>query len=236
MSNKEWKLSDPSKETVWQCLKHTTTLAGEGRLDQAIEVTRNQISNNPDYPLLNLSLGMLLGDVGHYQDACEAFRRELEIAPRSRDAAWRLASAYSRLGLTAKSIEAYELALNIDPCCVQALYGLGNAHVRNKDYHAAIEHYRDAIFLFPELDQSDFICDEEGSNSLAATIHYNLGMACMFTGDTEESIESFENARKAKPQGSMVQLVDHYLDLLSESDEDLDLIDWETIELPIELL
>lgn len=218
-------------EAVGRCLQRSSELASEGRLEEAVEVIRGQISRGPDHPVLNLSLGMLLADIGDYEGAYEALKRELEITPRLRDAAWRLGSTCSQLGLAVESIEAYELALDVDPCCVPALYGLGNASRRNNDYRGAIEYYEDAIFLYPELDRSDPFLSDLDVKKMAVNIYYNLAVMHMILREMEKAKELFKRVLSLWPTGQLAELADNYLDLLSQ-DGALDSIEWSFYELP----
>lgn len=218
-------------ESVRRCLERSSELADEGRLEEAVEVIRGQISHSPDCPVLNLSLGMLLADIGDYQGAYEALKRELEITSRPRDAAWRLGSACSQLGLVTESLRAYELALDVDPCCVPALYGLGNASRRNNDYRGAIEYYEDAIFLHPELDRSDPFLSDIAAKKMAVNVYYNLAVMHMILREIQKAKELFKGVLRLWPTGQLAELADNYLNLLSQ-DGALDSIKWGFYELP----
>lgn len=221
-------------QTPIEYIEHSVELAHAGCLPEAVEEIQQQICEHPECHLLNYWLGILLYDLGEYEDACEAFERELEIAPRFREAAWELGSACSRLGFEEKTIDAYKRALDIDPCCVQALYGLGNAYRRNGDYYEAIEYYEDATFLQPELDRSDPRTNEARAESLAANIYINLGVTWMIVGNPKEARRSFVSVQRISPDGQSAELADHYLQLLLEAGDTLDSISWRLIELPPE--
>ena len=212
-------------------LERSIELAHAGRLAEAVEETRNQISRYPDRPYLNFWLGILLYDMGEYERACEAFRRELEITPRFRDAAWELGSSCSKLGRPEEAIKAYHSALDIDPCCIQSLFGLGNVYRRIGNYPEAIEYYKDVLFLEPDLDQSDPRASEKYTKSFMVYVHYNLGITWMMTKKLDNAKESFETVQKIGPGGRLAELSSQYLQLLSDPNGKLDLTQWNLIEL-----
>ena len=235
MRSKEYNWIDESenKDSI-EFLKYSIELAHAGRLEEAVEEIRRQISHQPNVHFLHYWLGILLFDLEDYAEACEAFKKELEITPRFRDAAWELGSAYSRLELTEETIKAYQQALDIDPCCVQALYGLGNAKMRSGEYSEAIEYYEDALFIQPELDRSDPRSSDERSKSLVAIIHHNLGVMWMLLRNLEKAQESFRRCQEIAPSGPLYELANDNLKLLSDVIDKSDSITWNMIEFPPE--
>lgn len=232
MKNEEYHWIDKSEtKNHLEYLKYSIELAHTGRLAEAVKELQHQISNHPNCYYLNFQLGILHYDLGEYEEACKAFKKELEISPQFRDAAWELGSACSRLDLRAETIEAYQQALIIDPCCIQALYGLGNAYRRNGDYSEAIEYYEDASFLMPELDRSDPRTDDERAKSLVANIHFNLGVTWMLMKNPEKAQGSFQSVQKIGSGGRLFELADRYLKLLSNVSDNPDFSTWKLTEL-----
>lgn len=217
-------------------LKHSIDLASVGQLAEAVEETRIQISKHPNNGYLNYWLGILLYDMHDYEGACAAFKRELEIDPRSRNAAWELGSAYSRLGRVEETINAYQKALDIDPCCAQALFGMGNVNLRIGDYLEAVEYYKDLLSLRSDLDKSDLRAGKEHVKSFTVQIHYNLGYAYMRVNSVDEAKECFETVLRLGRGGRLTELASQNLQLLSDPSTRLDSIVWSSAELPPEEL
>ena len=184
--------------------------------------------------ILHFWLGILLYDLGDYAEACKAFKKELEIMPSFRDAAWELGSACSKLGLVNELIEAYQTALDIDPCCIQALFGLGNVYLRQGNYTEAIEFYEDALFISPELDHSALLANDEDVKSMVASIYINLGFAWILQKNPNKAQESFRNCQKIKTNGILYEFADSYLGLLTELSDKMDSVDWKIIDFPLE--
>ncbi len=225
------KKVESGRELTVNYLGRSVQLAQAGHLAEAVEETRNQISKHPRQTYLNFWLGILLYDIREYEAARDAFKRELEITPRFRDAAWELGSVCSRLGRTEESIKAYYYALDIDPCCVQALFGLGNANLRDGNYPEAIEYYKDTLLLLPELDRSDLRASKDSSRSSVVEVYYNLGIAWIRVNQPVYATEAFEMVRKLGQGGQLAEFASQYLELLSNPNIKLDSIQWSSTEL-----
>lgn len=217
-------------ELTMEYTAYSVQLAREGRLADAVAEMRYQISQHPEQTYLNYWMGILLYDMHEYESACEAFRKELEITPRFRDAAWELGSVYSRMGRIAESIASYHLALDIDPCCVQALFGLGNAQLRFENFPEAIEYYKDILLLLPELDRSNPRAEEDSARSSLVNVYYQLGVAWMMMAQRGEAKEAFEMVQKLEQGDQLAKFARQYLELLSDPNFNLDSIKLSSME------
>ena len=88
------------------------------------------------------------------------------------------------LGRAEEAIVEFERALALDPTSVEAMLGLGCAHLGENRRDEAIRHYAEALRLRPD----------------SAPGHYKLAIALMLDGRPEEAGEHISQAARANPR------------------------------------
>jgi len=119
---------------------------------------RDSLAKAPTKFRVYYNLGTLLSKKGRSEEAIAVYNRGLEIYPKDGsakgiDAVYRnlgdlytnLGNAFSRRGQYDEANKAYYRALKIDPRDPNALLGLGNNALVQKDYSRALSHYRKAL-------------------------------------------------------------------------------------------
>ncbi len=149
-----------------------------GRLGEAERLYRSMLDAEPHHPDALHLLGVLLTQVGKYDDAVEKIQAALDA---NRDSALfrsSLAQVYFRTGKLAEAIQALERVVAIQPGSFQAFSDLGAALQESGALDRAIEAYRRSIELNPRL----------------AIVHFNLGTALKQQGGTADAIACVEKA------------------------------------------
>jgi tetratricopeptide (TPR) repeat protein len=99
--------------------------------------------------------GTAWAQFGAYEQALEAWRQALRLAPDLADAHAAMGSVYMTLGCWQEAVRSYQQAILAAPYLLESYYGLGSAYGRLGDYSRAIEAYEQAFQLLPtEHDQN----------------------------------------------------------------------------------
>jgi len=149
-----------------------------GRFGEAERLYRSMLDVEPHHPDALHLLGVLLTQVGEYEDAVEKIQAALDV---NRDSALfqsSLAQVYFRSGKLAEAIQMLERVVARQPGSFQAFSDLGAALQESGELVRAIEAYRRSIELNPDL----------------AIVHFNLGTALKQQGGTADAIACVEKA------------------------------------------
>ena len=117
-----------------------------------------------------------------------AFRRAVEVGPRSAEAHNWLGVALAEKSDLPGAIAEFEKAIELDPKYGRAYANLGSALATSGDYAEAVEVFQKALALEP--------------NSLGA--HFNLGMALRETGDLDAALLHLRKVADADPTNASI--------------------------------
>ncbi len=165
------------------------TLAGQGKLAEALEHYQTAVRIKPDYADAQNNAGAVLAQQGKLAEAVEQYEGVLKIKPDYADAHNNVGAALARQGKLAEAIERYERAVQIKPDHAHAHYNWGVALARQGRLAEALEHYQTALRIKPDH----------------ADAHNNLGAALAQQGKQAEAIEHYEKALKIKPDHADAQ-------------------------------
>lgn len=154
-----------------------------GRLRDAEKLYRSMLDAAPDHPDALHLLGVLLTQIGKYDDAVEHIQAALNIAGDSALFQSSLAQAYFRSGQLAEAVSTLERVVARQPDSFQAFSDLGAALQESGEMERAIQAYRRSIALKPDL----------------AVVHFNLGTALKQVGDRIDAIACVEKAVAMDP-------------------------------------
>ena len=149
-----------------------------GRFGEAERLYRSMLDVEPHHPDALHLLGVLLTQVGKYEDAVEKIQAALDV---NRDSALfqsSLAQVYFRSGRLAEAIRMLERVVAREPGSFQAFSDLGATLQEFGELDRAIEAYRRSVELNPSL----------------AIVHFNLGTALKQQGGTADAIACVEKA------------------------------------------
>ena len=202
------------------------TAVAAGRFDEATDLVRRAIGNDPENAHLHGQLGNLLSHLGDRTGALASYRRAAAISPDDAGAQAALGNAWMRSGEPAQAADCYRAALAIDPEAVDARRNLGTALRDCGDLDGAIAAYRRALDGAPNdaaahynlaIALSDFGAFARAAmhyrRALAlaspssipdrATILNNLGNALKNQGAVPRAIAAFRRAQMLKPGYAM---------------------------------
>lgn len=110
---------------VASLLAQATELLTAGRPADAIAPLREAALLQPSNPIIQHDLGLACLEIGHLQDAIEAFQRAIGNDPRYADAYFRLGIAFEKQGDIGAAIVAYDRATELEPSLTEAWFRAG---------------------------------------------------------------------------------------------------------------
>jgi protein O-mannosyl-transferase len=128
------------------------TLNAEGKQQEAIYHYKSAIKINPDYAYAYYNLANAFKDQKNMEEAAKNFRETIRVNPNFKD-------AHNNLGLILElyynkydeAIYHYQQEIKTHPDGYNAYYNLGIALARKGELQKAIEHFRKAVYLRPDL-------------------------------------------------------------------------------------
>jgi len=173
-----------------------------GNFEEAAEHLRAVVEKRPWHYWGNYNLGQTLLRLGrraegqHYLAKAESLQVELKNIQDWQDLAENnpdqlmlrvnLGEALRRAGRVDDAIEAFNIALTIEPRFPALRNNLGNLYIMRGDTLAAIYHYRSILYRYP------FFSD----------VWLNLGAAYANMGETEAARQAWNNVLKYAPDDS----------------------------------
>ncbi len=158
-------------------------LAGEGKIDEAIEAFRRAISIDPQYAAAHHNLGVLLRRQGLINEAIESYTRAIAIQPDFAEVHNNLGASLKDLGRLDEAVASYLKALAIKPDYAEAHNNLGNALRELGKLDEAVANFHKALAIKPDI----------------AEAHNNLGNVLQELGKLDEAVASFHKALDIKP-------------------------------------
>lgn len=154
-----------------------------GRLDQAEELYRRILAEQPDHAEVLFLLGLLHYQLNRFRPAADCFQRAAELNPALTGVFYNLGLSQSALGETHAAIASYRKAISLKPDYPQALNGLANLLRATGQIAEAIAVYRKSLEFRPEN----------------PSVWSNLGIALQADGQSDAAIAAFEKALSLDP-------------------------------------
>lgn len=123
------------------------TLAGQGRVDEAIAYFQKSLTINPENTEAHYNLGLALADRGQVDDAIAHYRKALEIKPDYAEAHSNLGAVLASRGEVDEAIAHFQKALAIKPDFELAHYNFGLVLAGLGRVDDAIAHFQKALEL-----------------------------------------------------------------------------------------
>lgn len=120
-------------------------------LGKAIEEQRRLVSERPQDPAVYNDMGNLLVLASRPDEAEEAYRKAVELAPDRVSSLFNLALLLQQRGELRESLRLYRQALEIQPKHAWALYQIGTLYEHWSQEGRAVEAYADAFRVDPQL-------------------------------------------------------------------------------------
>jgi len=145
------RLEPNGKNTAYHLLNLAALYYHQGREDEAFGAYKRAIAADPLVPVTYANLGDIYYRKGKYKDSVSMFRKALEIAPDNA-AYWNgLGNAYLADKMDPEAGEAYEKAIAIYPYLLDSRVNLGGIYARRGDLVAALEEYKVALQIAPDV-------------------------------------------------------------------------------------
>jgi tetratricopeptide (TPR) repeat protein len=154
------------------------SLAGQGRLEEAIASFRQAISIQTDFVDAHYNLGLALAELHQNDKAIGCFSTALDIDPDRTDALFNVAFLLTKEERLEEAIACYQDLLLFEPDSIEALLGLGSALQNLRMTDEAIECYQHLLTVQPEN----------------AEIHTLLGNLLLEQDRFDEAIASYQTA------------------------------------------
>ncbi|MGH7323686.1 MAG: tetratricopeptide repeat protein [Candidatus Rokuibacteriota bacterium] len=133
-------------------------LAAKGEVDAAIGAYQKALTYNAVNPRVYVSLGKIYyGEKGLYYEAVNAYKRAIDLDPRSVEARMGLGEVYEEKGLYKEAIEEYRRVIEAEPTHAEALYNMALVYEK-VDPREAIAHWERYIALASQIPaQKDWV-------------------------------------------------------------------------------
>ncbi len=181
------KLHDQAPNSIWMLQAQGEANESQKDYNAAVVAFNHVLTLDPHRPGIHYKLGRLyltrFAENGNAQDrdlAIKEFNAELEVDPRSGNAAYEIANLAAQSGDAEKARRGFEAVLQRFPDFEEALVGLGGVLVENNAPREAIGPLERATKLRPE--------DE--------VAWYRLALAERATGNREEQMKAMAEFRK----------------------------------------
>lgn len=158
-------------------------LAGLRRTDEAIEVLKEAVKEDPKATYAHEQLGFIYMDLGRYEDAVKAFEFMASIASRYAPSFVNLAWAYESVGRNDEAEVSYKKAIQIDKKMDEAYLRLAQLYERENRNADAIVQYKQAIQANPANGEA----------------YLQLGLLYLSTGDRRSTLDIHERLKKIDP-------------------------------------
>jgi protein O-GlcNAc transferase len=153
-----------------------------GNLQQAEELCRKILREQPGNAQAAFRLGAILRAKGMLDEAVTYYRKTVELDPKHADAYTDMGSALQAKGQADEAVPCYQKALTLNPDHAIALYNLGSAFHEKGQMESAITYYRKSL--------------QKNPSELA---YNNLGSALMQQGQLDEAMACYEKAVQINP-------------------------------------
>jgi len=202
---------------VQQNLSAAIRLHQAGRLEEAEQVYRQILTEQPGHPDALHLLGLVTHQTGRSTEAIKLIQAALEARPEFPDAHANLGLVYRQLGQVELAIESLRRALKSEPDSAEWLHNLGAALLDAQRPQEAIAHLNRAVVLNPQLAEAwnglgfahhqlrnhaeEKACYERAVaiDPTLASAHLSLGLVLQQEGKIDDAISCFQQAVNLKP-------------------------------------
>ncbi len=172
-----------SQLTIQQAFAQALQHHQAGRLQEAEQLYRQILAQQPGHADALHLLGVIAAQVGRHDTAVDLIRQAIALKPNFPEAWSNLGNALRNKGQLDEAIAAYQRAIALKPNYPEAHSNLGNALSNKGQLNEAIVAYRQAIVLKPNLPEA----------------HSNLGTALRDKGQLDEAIAACRQAIALRP-------------------------------------
>jgi tetratricopeptide (TPR) repeat protein len=139
----------PRIESVEDLFEEALSREDQRRWQEAAELYRRALEQEPDDPVLHFNLGNVLFAMREYAPAADSFQAAVRLDPAYAEAWNNLGNALSELDRWPQAIEAFETALATAPGYPEAHFNLAETHFALGQADAARRHWRECLENHP---------------------------------------------------------------------------------------
>ena len=164
-------------------INQAITAHQEGRLEEAEQLYRSILENQPNNLIARKNLGILQFNLGRFNEAEANYRKVIELKPGYIDAHYGLGIVLKSLNKLDEAKVSYEKAIKLKPDYLEAHYNLATTLTDLGKFNEAEANYRKVIELKPDY----------------AEAHNNLGATLQILGRYDEAEAIYRKAIELKP-------------------------------------
>lgn len=154
-----------------------------GRLQQAAELYRQVLADNPHQADAHHLLGLIYSQQGAADPALAHLRQAVALNGGEPTYHNNLGEALRRAGRLDEAVNSYQQSLALRPAFAEAHYNLANVYRQQGRLAEAVSHYQQAISARPDY----------------ARAHHNLGNAFLAASQPEAAIVAYQEAVRLQP-------------------------------------
>ena len=155
----------------------------EGKADLAVHYIKKAIQKNPNNAEFHNNLGIILKDIGRFDEAITCFNNVVSLQPENVEAYNTLGVLLQNTGKIDEAIGCFKNIIAIKPDSAEVHNNLGNAFNNSGRDDEAIESYRRSLALKPDY----------------AMAHFNLGVVFQKIDRTDEAIACYRKTLTLNP-------------------------------------
>ena len=170
-------MQNQPEQSVQQHLDNAINYHQQGDFQQAAQIYRQLLQENPDQPDVLHLLGIVTSQLGQDIQAIEIINQAIAKSPDSENYYTDLALIHFNSGHHDEAVKICEQTLQMNPENTSALLTLGNSFFQQERYEDAVLVYQKVVTLNPD----------------DATANFNLGNALRELGKVDEAVSAFEH-------------------------------------------
>lgn len=196
-TKRKGRLPDPKDNiAVFNKIIEARGLTKRGKLDEAIKILEEVVTEQPDIVDANFTLGNLYYKKKEYKKALYYFKKVLRLKPDYNFAMLNILNCYRFMGEVDRGIKEAEAFIKVFPRHSEFYLILGNFYLDKKEYDRAEENFKKAW--------------EVGKNAFALR---DLGVLYLMKGDPEKAESYLRRSIKEKPD---IKMAHYHLALIEE--------------------
>ena len=171
----------PNSEILYNI--YGASLAGQNKLQLAIEKYKKSIKINPNYPEVYNNLGIALLTINKADEAIINFKNALNLKKNFAEANYGLGRSYFSIGKDEEALNKYYDSIKIKPDYAEVYNSIGLVFYGNFDFKKSSENFKKCLKIKPDYIEA----------------YNNLGNLLSRHGKFDEAILEFKKAIKIKP-------------------------------------
>ena len=141
-------------KSINQILQEAVNAHQNKKLEEAEHLYLSILEEHPEHINANNNLGVLLDELGKFEQAGKYLRKSIELKPDQAEAHNNLGNLLSKLDKTGLAIASYRKAIELNPVYVKAQNALANELQKLNKFEEAEVNYKKAIDINPNYDEA----------------------------------------------------------------------------------